>query len=88
LRELVGGFDLGFFFFFFSFGFGFGPVSSRVGGVWLWVGGWGGEKGVCGFYHIVIYMPWQRVLLLELLLVEEPWERGRKANEGEKRRRF
>jgi hypothetical protein len=55
----------------------------------LWVGGWGeGEKGACGFYHIVIYMPWQRVLLLELLLVEEPWERGRKANEGEKRRRF
>jgi hypothetical protein len=52
-----------------------------------WVGR--GEKGVCGFYHIVIiYMPWQRVLLLELLLVEEPWERGRKANEGEKRRRF
>ncbi len=64
-------------------------VSSRVGGVWLW-GRWvgGGEEGVCGFCHIVIYMPWQRVLLLELLLVEEPWERGRKANEGEKRRRF
>ncbi len=50
LRELVGGFDLGFFFFFFSFGFGFGPVSSRVGGVWLWVGGWGeGRKGCVDF---------------------------------------